>query len=140
MMPDLPDHFWPEAQLGSALDYSWDTFRDLAPIRDAIASVAVSIQPSGSGELAVTSVSVDRFLIMLNLSGGVAGRLYFIQITVSTLAGRTFVYVIGLQISPLLAVPPIEPPASPFMGAAFNWPSGVNLLRMNAVLGALSAG
>jgi hypothetical protein len=81
------------------LDYSWNTFRDLAPIRDSIASVSMSNQPSGSGELAATNVSVDDFLILLNLSGGVGNRLYFVQITVNTLAARTFVYVIGLQIS-----------------------------------------
>jgi hypothetical protein len=116
MLPKLPNIFWPTAQPGASLDYTFNTFDDLAPIQDSIASVSVSVQPSGTGEIQIAGVVVDGFAVTTTLSGGTAGRLYFVQLVVTTAAARVFPYLIGLPISPLLETPPFAPPESPFFG------------------------
>jgi hypothetical protein len=141
MLPRLPDLFWPTAQLGADLDYTFDTAPDLIPIQDSIASVSVSVQPSGTGELQIDTVAISEFKITTTLSGGVAGRLYFVQLVVTTTSNppRVFPYLIGLQISPLLFVAPFVPPESPFFGAPVVAANQTNAATGEATIGPFSA-
>ena len=126
MLHKLPDIFWPEAQPGTDLDYTFDTAPNLEPIQDSIASVSVSVQPSGTGELQIENLVVDGFAITIFLSSSM-GRPepYLVRLVVTTAANppRVFVYLIGLQISPLLDTPPLQPPESPFFGTPVTWPT-----------------
>jgi len=123
-MPSLPNDWWPVAQVGMALDYSFSVARDLGPVNDVIQTVSGSAMPSGTGELVINSLSVVLpFSIALNLSGGVAGRLYIVQLVVNTVAGRTFPYLIGLQMAQVLADCPLPPAPSPGFGTPVVWPA-----------------
>lgn len=123
-MPCLPTDWWPVAQVGRVLDYTFDVARDLRPVSDVIETVRVSAKPSGEGELTINSVEVVLpYEIGVNLSGGVAGRLYMVNIEVTTAAGRTFSYLVGMPMSSILTQYPIPPEPDPGFGPPVTWPT-----------------
>lgn len=125
-IPPPPSLWWPIAQPTDSKPYSLSTFPQLAPITDAIVEVALSIKPSGIGEMTAsdltTFINPDypnqrvAYDVGVRLTGGVAGRLYTIMILVTTLAGNEFTYLIGLPISRVLATFPLPPSPNPGFG------------------------
>lgn len=106
-------YVWPVAQPDDDLDYSIDIAAVLEEINDTIASASVASAPSGTGELTIVSVAINGDVITSWLSGGVAGRTYCIDISVTTTGGRVFVFCVHLPISAILATNPIPLPPNP---------------------------
>jgi hypothetical protein len=84
----------------------------IADVSDSITSAALSIAPSGAGELAASNLTVNEALIGVWLSGGVAGRTYIVKIQFETTAGRSFERLVRLSISRTLAKYPLVSPPS----------------------------
>jgi hypothetical protein len=101
---------WPAKDPEDVLDYELDISAALAGHdSDAIASIDVNIQPSGTGQLAMTSSAADGAVAVLWFAGGIAGTVYSVQVTIGTAAGRTIGRAIYL---PVLALVSASPPAS----------------------------
>jgi hypothetical protein len=126
-MPDLPDEYWPNIQVGETADFSYDATADITANGgvDPIVSASIATKPSGTGELAPQAISVTStngdWLVTVKLSGGVAGRDYIHQLILTTQGGDTLPILIGQVCSSVLAVPPVPPPPSPSFGTAVNW-------------------
>ncbi len=100
---------WPAKDPGDVLDYELDIWPALAGNdKDCIATIDVTIQPSATGDLTLTSSAADGTVAVLWLAGGQAGTVYSVQVTISTLAGRTIGRAIFL---PVLALVSSAPPA-----------------------------
>ena len=56
---------------------------------DTIARVDVTIAPGATGDLVADSVAMDGTLALFWFSGGQAGTVYTVQVTIVTVAGRT---------------------------------------------------
>ena len=84
----------------------------------------MTIQPSATGDLTLTSSAADGSVAVLWLAGGQAGTVYSVQVTIGTTAGRTIGRAIFL---PVLALVSAAPPASALTtadGAAVTDQSG----------------
>ncbi len=114
---------WPMAEPDEVLDYSLDIGVLLAEVQDSIASVALSISPSGLGELTASSVSVLGTVITAWLRGGVPGRTYTIRIeaTTNAMPPRTFERFVNLTIDPTFQTFPQTAPPSPGYGPPTTW-------------------
>lgn len=108
----LPTLYWPTAQPDDFLDYGLDLSAPMNDSSDSIVSAAVSVSPSGSGELTLSYLTCASSVVTFWASGGVAGRSYFVKVDVTTLHGREFEFLVGLSISPVLAIFPIPPAPS----------------------------
>jgi hypothetical protein len=110
---------WPAAQLGESLDYFFDASGPLT--YDLLASVSVSVFPSGTGELQITEVSAEGALIRIQFSGGVAGRTYRIRLNCTTELGREFSWVSVLPFSLEGAITPLPIAPVADFGAPVVW-------------------
>lgn len=98
---------WPAKDPGDVLDYEFDIAAALVGNRgDAIASVAVSISPNAAGDLTLNSTAADGANAVLWFSGGQAGTIYSVHVTVVTANGRTIGRAILLPVLPLAAAAP----------------------------------
>ena len=104
---------WPTAQPDDILDYALNVTAALADVGDTIVTATVCAAPSGFGELAINSIAFSGGLITVWLAGGVAGRVYYVNINAYTTAGREFSWFVRLAISAILAINPIPPPTNP---------------------------
>lgn len=105
---------WPTAQPGDDLDYSLDLTEPLCDVHDSIASASLTTQPSGTGELQASNLSVLGDVVTVWLSGGIPTRDYIIAFTIRGLSGRSWVELVDLNISPRLGEWP--PPPAPDIG------------------------
>jgi len=130
---------WPTAEPSDTLDYSLDLTAPLADVDDVIATVTLTVAPSGTGELSYSRLSVAGDVITWWGAGGVAGRRYLVSVTAATGYGRAFAYVVALNIDPTLATYPLPPPPNPGPGLpimvsaaalVFNVPSNSMYLGM----------
>jgi len=104
---------WPIAQPDDILDYALDVTSALADVGDAIVTATVCAAPYGAGELTINSISFSGGVITVWLAGGVAGRVYFVNLVAFTTAGREFSWYVRLPISARLAEIPIPIPPYP---------------------------
>jgi len=111
---------WPTAEPGDNLDYSLDLTAPLEDVGDVIATVTLTVSPSGTGELSYSRLSVAGDVITWWGAGGVAGRRYLVSVTAATGYGRAFSYVVALNINPTLAAYPLPPPPVPGPGAPIS--------------------
>ena len=101
---------WPAKDPGDVLDYEFDIAPALAGNdKDSIATLDVTINPSATGDLTLTSSAADGSVAVLWLAAGQAGTVYSVQVTIGTTAGRTIGRAIFL---PVLALVSSAPPAS----------------------------
>lgn len=106
---------WPAKDPGDVLDYEFDISAALAGNdTDSIATIDVTINPSATGDLALTASAADGTVAVLWLAGGQAGTVYSVQVTTGTKAGRTIGRAIFL---PVLALLSSVPPAGTLMAA-----------------------
>ena len=116
---------WPAKDPGDVLDYEFDISPALAGNdKDSIATLDVTINPSATGDLTLTSSMADGKVAVLWLASGQAGTVYSVQVTIGTTAGRTIGRAIFL---PVLALVSSAPPASALTttaGSAVTDPSG----------------
>ena len=125
--------WWPTAEPDDVLDYSLDWSAILADAGDTIASAAVSVAPSGAGELTASSLAVVGGVMTVWLTGGVPGRAYTVRAEIATVNGRTIERLIGLRINAALATWPFPLPPSLGFGTPVTWGAGA---PANALLGA----
>ena len=101
---------WPAKDPGDVLDYEFDISPALAGNdKDSIATLDVTINPSATGDLTLTSSMADGKVAVLWLASGQAGTVYSVQVTIGTTAGRTIGRAIFL---PVLALVSSAPPTS----------------------------
>lgn len=100
---------WPAKDPEDVLDYELDISAALSGDKDTIATIDVSIAPSGASGLMLMSASADGCVAVLWVSGGVAGTVYSVQVSIGTTAGRTIGRAIFL---PVLAMVSALPPTS----------------------------
>ena len=116
---------WPAKDPGDVLDYEFDISPALVGNdKDSIATLDVTISPSAIGDLSLTSSAADGSVAVLWLAGGQAGKVYSVQVSIGTKAGRTIGRAIFL---PVLALVSSAPPASALTttdGAAVSDQSG----------------
>ena len=98
---------WPLKDPSDLLDYQFD----IAPALigndgDAIATLDITISPSATGDLALSSASADGTRAVLWLSGGRTGIVYIVTLTIGTQAGRTMAQSVLLPVVSL-AIPPV---------------------------------
>jgi hypothetical protein len=88
---------WPAKDPADVLDYEFDISAALAGNEgDSIASVSVAVSPDGA--LAAERIAADGARAVLWLSGGQAGVVYSVQLTVATANGRTIARTVLLPV------------------------------------------
>jgi hypothetical protein len=112
---------WPVGEANQQLDYYLDTVAAIYQDGDEISSLQISVAPSGAGELVISYVSMDLGIIRLDFTGGVPGRLYRVRISVNTLLGRDYSWVVNLPISREYAVGPFPVAPDPGFGNIATW-------------------
>jgi hypothetical protein len=99
---------WPEKDPNDTLDYVFDISEAIAGNEgDAIATLDVLITPNNPGDLALRSSSADGTQAILWLTGGFAGTIYAVNVTVGTNSGRMIARTVNLPVV-TLAVPPLQ--------------------------------
>lgn len=102
---------WPRKDPGDTLDYVADYGCLLAGDEgDAISGLGVQIFPSQPGDLRLVSSAADGARAILWLTGGLAGTIYRVTLTVVTLGGRHVVRTVELPVE-MVSSPPIPPGA-----------------------------
>lgn len=128
--PDLPDLFWPNIEVGETADFTYDCYADvvIAGVVDPVVSATFATNPSGTGEVIASDLTVTVVGKSINvtvwLSGAtVSGRTYIHRLTITTLQGRTLVFLIGQVVDPVLETIPVQPALIPAFGTAIAWPA-----------------
>lgn len=118
--PVLPP-VWPSKDPADVLDYEIDASAAwIDDDGDTIATVAAAVLPAG--ELVVGESAVMGRIAVLWISGGVAGTIYTVRVTLGTASGRTLARAVMLPVV-ALAVPP--PAAVSSGGATLTTVAGV---------------
>jgi hypothetical protein len=125
------ERWWPATLPGADLDYT-DTLDAVQAQGDSVASAALAIAPSGTGERQVLDLAINGYVLTAQLTGGVRGRVYRNEITITGVSGRIYQYVIRQLIRVADAVPPAPfwippPPPSPGFGTPIIWSGGVTV-------------
>ena len=121
--------WWPTVLPGSDLDFT-DILGAVQTQGDSVATAALAIEPSGTGERHAIDLSIDGYVLTAQFTGGVPGRVYRNQITITGVSGRIWQWVISQMISPTAALPPVYPvpPAPvPGFGTPITWSSGATV-------------
>lgn len=121
VIPASGDAFlqWQTAEPSDVLDYVLDATAAIPG--DLIATLSVSIFPSGVGEMTVSALAAVLNVATIRLSGGVAGRLYSIRVDATTQLGRLYSWVTYLPVmDPRSNIAPPPAPVADF-GAAVVW-------------------
>src|ERR1700678_61257 len=94
------DGVFPQANPAESLDYSVDTTAPMQDAGDYLQSISLTVQPSGSGELVASDLTVSGYVITFDLAGGVAGRTppYAIEIVATGMSGRRWQWVLELAV------------------------------------------
>ena len=125
-----PGHrWWPPALPGADLDYT-DALDAVQAQGDSVAVASLAIEPSGTGERQAIDLSINGYTLTAQFTGGVPGRVYRNQITITGVSGRVWQWVISQVVSTAAALPPVcpVPPALvPGFGTAITWSSGATV-------------
>lgn len=113
--------WWPSKLAVASLDYTLDTTNSVIVGSDVIASVSVQIAPSGVGELSVSNIFVNGYMLTVTTAGGQPNRVYTMLIVAFMTNGRNYAFLVNQGISQLLDtdVPQISP--TPGFGTAIMW-------------------
>lgn len=90
---------------------------------DAILNASLSVSPSGTGELVASNLRGDGKILEVNLTGGVAGRVYTVQVNMNTFAGYelTVFVEIGVKAFPGVLYYKVPPAPVPGYGTPITW-------------------
>jgi hypothetical protein len=97
---------WPAKDPSDILDYRFDITPALfGNDGDGIATLDVTIEPNNPGDLSLNNATADGNIAVVWLSGGQAGTVYSVNLTIGTLNGRTInrnilLPVLSLSVSP----------------------------------------
>jgi hypothetical protein len=113
---------WPLSQAGELINYFFDISAAINTSAGTVTSIGVSVQPSGTGELQIRSVTYSGGLISVFVSDGIAGRVYKIRADVILSSGAVFSWVLTLPmgVDAVINNPPVPP--NPGFGAVVYWP------------------
>jgi hypothetical protein len=95
---------WPEKDPSDVLDYEIDIGPAiLGNEGDAITAINITATPAATNDITITRVAADGDIVVVWISGGVAGTIYVVQVTISTANGRTLHRSILLPVQALAA-------------------------------------
>jgi hypothetical protein len=114
--------YGPLQQPQSNLWYTYVANGETGNNADPLASVAVSVAPSGVGEVTIGGLTVSGDSINVRMIGGVAGRFYIVKLVIVTQSQQTFEALISLPMDRTLAPYPLPVPPNLGFGTATNWP------------------
>jgi len=120
--------WWPAAYPLTNLDYAANICAELMASGDAVATVALSLQPSGEGEMQALDLSVTGDLVVVQLAGGQPWREYLAQVIVTGVSGRvwpSYVNIICKGGGALFGSAPPPPVAG--YGTPITWASGATV-------------
>jgi hypothetical protein len=128
--PNTPDEWWPSQAAGEAADYSFDAVNEVTinGVIDPIVGLSIAAMPSGTGEVALSRLSLTNnlagqaTLVVVWLTGGVPGRTYYYNLVITTTAGRVLPVLIGQVCDPTLAANPLPVAPAPGFGTSITWP------------------
>jgi len=90
---------WPVDNKQRSLIYTVDFANVLADAGNPyITAASVQSSPYGTGELTIENVYVSGSSVMMNISGGAAGRLYRVLVNITGSDDQIWSYVIQLQL------------------------------------------
>lgn len=118
-----PDGYLAEKQ---PVDVSTRSFTVVRP-PSIVTLITVAAAPSGSGELALSDLTVDRNVATVKVSGGVAGRVYSLKaIATGTDSHITeSIWFLPMAVT-LMTDPPTLAPSAGY-GVAVEWPYETSL-------------
>ena len=90
----------------------------VCPPASVPATATLDVQPSGTGELLISALTVSRNVATFIAAGGVAGRVYTLNFVLTDTSGRIFQTLVFLPVAETLAVDP--PPVAPDAGFGSN--------------------
>ena len=119
--------WWPQSLSSADAAYALNVGPELTADNDTIASIALSIAPSGTGEMQALDLQLNGDVIVVQLSGGVSGRLYRAQVIVTGASGNVYPWLVYILVDASAALPPppfwLPPPLpSPNFGTPKTWP------------------
>jgi hypothetical protein len=117
--------WWPKKRPTEVLDYELEISAPLIDAGDDISNLSISIAPSGSGELQPVSVALNGTRVVAWLSGGVPGRSYTVKLDASTTGGRTFEWLVGIEVSSATGQTAAASPSTDY-GPSLFWPPGAD--------------
>ncbi len=99
---------WPAKDPRDVLDYVFDASAAMAGnTGDGVASVTATVTPGAVGDLTVQSLAIDGTVAVLWLAAGQPGVLYVVEVTITTVSGRTLSRAVLLPVLELSqTVPP----------------------------------
>ncbi len=109
---DIAPLVWPAKDPGDVLDYEIDASAVLAgDPSDQVATVAVTVVPAVSpADVQVGRVVAEGAVAVLWLSGGQAGTVYAVQVSIGTLKGRIVGRTVLLPVQAMARVLPAAVP------------------------------
>lgn len=128
--PILPHLYWPDIEVGEIADFTYDCYADVVAggVIDPVISATFATNPSGAGEVVASDLTVTVVGKAVNVTvwlsdATVPGRTYIHRLTITTLQGRTLVFLIGQVVDPFLETVPIPPAPTPTFGTPIVWPA-----------------
>jgi hypothetical protein len=135
--------WWPDRLAVAQLEYSYDLAGLYDPRHEAPYVVTAAIAPSGPVEAQAVSLTVERTMLRLTLTGGQPTRHYRILFVVALSGGRVLPIEINQRVLKQL---PTDKPAfeiNPAFGTPIQWVAGGGCLVLdvgNSGYGAIIAG
>jgi hypothetical protein len=118
------NRWWPTSQPGDDLPYL-ETLCQVQDAGDSVASATLSLAPSGSGEMQAINLMIYGYTLVVQLTGGVPGRVYRALLTINGLSGRIWQEIINIRVSSQTALAWPAPTAPvPGFGTPISWTSG----------------
>jgi hypothetical protein len=118
------NRWWPTAQPGDDLPYI-ETLCQVQDAGDAVATATLSLAPSGSGEMQAINLMIYGYTLVVQLTGGVPGRVYRALLTINGSSGRIWQEIINIRVSSQTALAWPAPTAPvPGFGTPISWTSG----------------
>ena len=105
---DVPPLVWPAKDPSDVLDYALDASAALSgDPSDRVVTAAVAIVPNlSAADLLLGNVFAEGGVVAMWLSGGQAGTVYAVQITLSTLHGRIIARTVLLPVQQMATAAP----------------------------------
>jgi hypothetical protein len=117
--PTTPNWF-PAKLPGATRTYGFNVAALISP-EDIFQTITAQTAPSGSGELALTDLTVEGDVLYLTTSSGVGTRVYTIKFVATCFDGQIYEWLIYQAVPPDLVGYTIPVAPSPGFGPAQTW-------------------
>lgn len=129
---DTPNWF-PARFAAANLAYGFSIADAVTPNVDYIASVAVAVAPSGSGEMVPAALSVIGYNVTILPIGGQPGRVYTYSVVATMKNGNRYLFIIQQGTSKVLQADTPQVAPSPEFGSEITWMAGTNNVATTAL-------